>query len=354
MSQRGTAALGLVLLLWPGHGSAQEPASWRRYSALVERYAGGDRAGAVEALGRWSVSKLRIEVTRLGDWQRALPRFPLRAALMLHSDSAWHGRSPAAPVPESPHADFARQIAALLRARPDDSAFARRWYLAMTLKAQAGDFWGDARRWVREGLSSFPNDAELLLAAGSLEETLVTAQIVPLPAGEAAPAEETRPGHDPAEPKRQLGEVEKMFTAALAADPDLEEARLRLGRVWWRLSKAEAAAAALDGVLERSQDPRLLYLAHLFRGRIDLDAGRLGAAVSSYRAAVALDPDGQAARVALSHALHREGDARASRRAVEDALEARRTQPDPFWRYPWGQADRAEELLEALRAESRP
>ena len=301
------------------------------------------------------MSKVRIEVARLRDWQRALPRFPLRAALMLHSDCAWRGRSPVSPIPESPHADFARQVAVLLRDRPDDSAFARRWYLAMTLKAQAGDFWGDARRWVRDGLSSFPRDPELLLAEGSLEETLVTAQIVPPPADDGALGDgETRRGPDLAEPKRQLGEVEKMLAAALAADPDLEEARLRLGRVWWRLEKTEAAATALDGVLTQSQDPRLLYLANLFRGRIDLDAGRLGPAVSCYRAAVALVPDGQAARVALSHALHREGDGRASRRAMEDALEVPRTQPDPFWRYPWGQADRAEDLLETLRTESRP
>ena len=92
MIQAGAAALGLVLLL-STEGPAPEPTSWKRYGALVDRYAGGDHAGAVMALTRWSTPKVRIEVARLRDWQGALPRFPLRAALMLHTDCAWSGRS---------------------------------------------------------------------------------------------------------------------------------------------------------------------------------------------------------------------------------------------------------------------
>ena len=67
-------------------------------------------------------------------------------------------------------------------------------------------------------------------------------------------------------------------------------------------------------------------------------------------------PIGAAALVLLlSHVLHRKGQERASREALDAAVDrgGRRSGADAFWSYPWGQSSGAGALLEALRAEAR-
>jgi hypothetical protein len=71
----------------------------------------------------------------------------------------------------------------------------------------------------------------------------------------------------------------------------------------------------LSGKSTRSE----VFLAHLFTGRLDEDAGRLDEAAHSYAAALALEVTSQSARLALSH--------------VRPA--GARLRPDPFWLYPW-------------------
>jgi cytochrome c-type biogenesis protein CcmH/NrfG len=106
-------------------------------------------------------------------------------------------------------------------------------------------------------------------------------------------------------------------------------------------------------VLARSSARDTVFLAHLFLGRINEDAGRLDDAARAYEAALALHPRCQSARLALSHLLWRRGDAAGARREVEAALQpaGEGQHRDPFWQYPWGTGVGAEERLEALRRE---
>jgi tetratricopeptide (TPR) repeat protein len=364
--------IGAAALVWlaglAGSGSAEDPPRRSPYVALVHRYAAGEREVAVQELGSLPPEALRADLARFKRLKRIAARcptcepakerarFPFRAAVMLHTDRAWLGRTQASPSVESPHAGHALQMLDLSPDSEEGRSFARRWFLAMALRAQADAFWPEALRWAREGLRRFPEDAELLLAAGTLEETLASIHLTPPPPIPPLDGTLARVRLLNLAPMRtRLHEAEEALTLALAADPSLDEARLRLGRVSWRLGKLEAAAAALDSVLAREGDARTRYLALLFRGRVHEDARQLDDAVRSYAAAAALDPTCQTANLALSHALHRKGQGRASRDALEAAVErgGRRSAADAFWSYPWGQSSRARALLETLREEAR-
>ena len=160
----------------------------------------------------------------------------------------------------------------------------------------------------------------------------------------------------------------------MAADPALDEARLRLGRLLWRLGEAELARASLEAMLaprdpplsnargesgpsssfatlERSRDR---YLAHLFLGRVYEDARRLEEAKREYRATLEIEPQAQAAAVALGHVLQMAGDTGPARQALEQSLRhaGRRTHGDPYWGYLLGSVDRAEALFDELRRET--
>jgi Tfp pilus assembly protein PilF len=132
------------------------------------------------------------------------------------------------------------------------------------------------------------------------------------------------------------------------------EARLRLGRVAARLGDTAMARSTLEEVLAREPPAETAFLAHLFLGRLDENAGRLPEAVRSYEAALALDTRSQSARLALSHVHLRLGDAALARAEVETALSdvGRRPELDWYWLYPWGPSVGAEDRLEALRREA--
>ena len=155
---------------------------------------------------------------------------------------------------------------------------------------------------------------------------------------------------------RRRAAIVRALRSAVAADPSLHEARLRLGRVAWKLGEEAEARSILRDVLDRKPEPPTALLAHLFVGRLDEEAGRLEEAARSYEAALALDETVQSARVALSHVRLRRGDSASARAQVETALSfsGLRPEPDPFWLYPWGPSVGVEERLEALRLEASP
>jgi len=336
-------AVGLVVLLAPAGLAAQSGVLSPAYESVVRRYAAGDRQGAVANLADWPEGRLRDEFTALralvqaslacpggcgaaNVWQR----IPIEAALMLHSDAAQEvrreGRLPRL------HESAAVEIARLMKQDPSRRTFARRWYEAMAGLAQGENRWGEALEWAERGLEDYPDSAGMHLVLGSIEETLGA-----------------RLGF-----RAHLERAERALRSAVAADPSLGEARLRLGRVCWRLGETTEARSFLQDVLDRKPERETALLAHLFLGRLDEDAGRLDEATQAYEAALALDPSAQAARIALSHVRLRRGDTASARAEAETALgfSGYRLRQDPFWLYPWGPSVGVEERLEALRREA--
>jgi tetratricopeptide (TPR) repeat protein len=275
---------------------------------------------------------------------------------MLHTDRDALERAQA-PVVETERiceigqqAAFAESLAGLLLARGQGEAFARRWYLAMALQSHFDLCLADALFWSTRGLKWFPKDAPLLLARGTSEEVAELFAVDPTPSPSVPRAFQQR-ATDAVQRRATLERAQKALEQALAAAPDLHEARLRLGRVRWRLGRGEEGRVPLEALLVQSTDGVLRYLGHLFLGRIHEDGGRLDEAEVQYRAALGVDPRSQVAAVALSHLLQLAGDRPASREVLASAL---RWAPrrDAFWSYHMGQAHRAAELFDELRQET--
>ncbi len=363
-------ALSLALPALCAAQTAVSPA----YETALRRYHSGDREGAIADMSGWSERRLRDEMTALRalcEKARACPRclvkdqwdrIPVRAALMLHSDSAQRARRDGqSPVLQE---SAASEVARLMKGDPLHHGFARRWYEAMASLAEAETRWAEALAWAERGLRDFPESVEMLLVQASIEETQGVLELTQGDSGGALAANEmlvdpnTRQSRAELLRRREVRErferAERALRAAIAVDASLQEPHLRLGRVAWRLYKTAVARSSLRIVLARKPDARTAFLAHLFLGRLDEDAGRLDEAVASYEAALALDPHSQSARVALSHLRLRRGDAAGARAEVEKTVGSagRRPQPDAYWLYPWGPSVGVEDRLEALRREA--
>ena len=365
-------SLAFVVLAFCFPALAQWSAVWSPgYQAAVLRYRTGAPDAAVSEVCAWPASRLRDEVNVLAalrekarrpDDPGALTRWqevPVRAALMLHTDCSLTARGNGTAC--EPHETAAAEIAGMLRDDEVNRDFARRWYGVMAGLAGGGNRWRDALGWVEKGLRDFPGAAELLVTVGAIEEVhaLQTSCSEPPPAQERlADSDVRRIRSEMLQRLEVQGYLEKArdaLVAAIAANPSLCEAHLRLGRVAWRLGDAREARSELDRVLAGKSRPSEAFLAHLFLGRLDEDAGRLDEAARSYKAALALEVNSQSARLALSHLRLRRGDATTARAEAERALRpgGARLRPDPFWLYPWGPSVGVEDRLNALRREAR-
>src|SRR5438445_1344814 len=359
-----TAAAALLAIASP---AASDPVN-AEYRELVARYARGERALALAGLARFSNAELgriaqavEAEALAAERGKAAEPLIPLRAAVMMHLDLD-DAERPEALGTEQPRrcpgtqAGIAARYASLLAWHEKTKSFARRFFVALAHSCQWDACLLEAQRWAREGLKLFPRDAELLLAVGSALEESATiwtgGSTVESPAMPPRFREAARTAA--AERAARYRQARSLFEDAIAADDGLTLARVRLGRVRWRLGEREAGQAALEKAVARSTDPQLLYLAHLFLGRVHEDSGRLEQAVEHYRFSLALDPGAQAAPLALSHALRREGEAEAARDVLRRALAhaGKRAGRDAYWDYLVGDAVHFREELAGLRQES--
>jgi Tfp pilus assembly protein PilF len=153
----------------------------------------------------------------------------------------------------------------------------------------------------------------------------------------------------------RLNEAAQLFERALAADPALVEVRVRLAHVRTLQHDDATAILLLNQALASQPPPPWVYLARLMLGGIQERAGHSETAGQLYLSAIAIQPEGQSAFIALSQVLHGAGD----RRGAADVLTrlfARRlttSADDPWWDYPFGRWRDAEPMLAGLRAEAR-
>jgi VWFA-related protein len=340
--------------------------------ASANRYRQGDRDSAREA---WPEERLRREVADLKRWQRRsstcgdceerreFEAFPFEAAAMLLTERDVEERDATAGFEETPSLpapllDAARQILELVPDPERRRRFERPWLLAVALHLFQRGQWPLALRYSELGLQRYPDDPRLLLAHGSFLETqgtwgLRAASSASLP--DAPQGRRDAIAKQAAASRAEMAEAESSYRRALAADPGLLEARVRLGHVLVGMGKPKKAVPELEGVIaDPDADVRVSYLAWLFLGAIREAEGKPKDAVPAYQAAIDLLPDGQAAYVGLSHAFHRLGERAASLAPLRGSLAraGRRSDLDPWSVYPWGQSHEVGGRLEALRREA--
>jgi tetratricopeptide (TPR) repeat protein len=363
------AASALAAAARPAAAVEQGAFSRAAYFELIRRYARGERAEAIAGLGAWSERDLARQLGAVEQAARDAERcpacpnvthgLPLRAAVMLHWDRDRAEQPPFEAVEQvrrcpGPLARLAGRLARVLSRRPATADFARRFFRMVVAACQWDACFDSAERWAGEGLEIFPRDAELLLARGSVREESATLGAGPSRVSQASELNATAGSLSENARKQGFERARRDLEDALAIDAGLVLARVRLGRVLWRLGEAEPARRQLEAALPALREAGHAYLAHLFLGRVQQDSGRLQEAISEYRLAAAIHPGGLAAGMALSHALRLAGDAEESRLALRQGLRdaGHRPQRDPYWDYLVANAADLEALLETLHRES--
>ncbi len=323
------------------------------YAATVGRYRAGEIEVALQELiahDRWWVDDA-LKALERSRW----PTVDVEAAALLHIEAALRSRT--GYLDQNLHLGTARRILDLDHGTRLPAEFQRRldllvaWYLHSALR------FDDLARHLDLILKRFPNDAEVLLALGSFYEGVGWSSeppinLAPSPIGRRATTD-GRPRIlrpiDGRNQRRIQEEAAATFRRALAAAPELDEARLRLGRVLNELGRPAEALQMLQPFHQRETEVRFKYLAALFEGAAQQRGDHLDAAVEAYRVATTIYPGCQTPWVALSGALRANGERSAAYGILLRVAESEPQSEDPWWGYKFGQSWRFDAVFAQMK-----
>jgi len=296
------------------------------YVEILERYRAGDdsAAGTLAWLDEKDVQPV----------QDAL----LGVALVAHTDAALALLEAADFARSRQHLGRAQTYAERIQSKNRADPLARRWWTLAIGYMHAQRNYVGAVKMIERARALSGDTPELLLASGITNEFMASG----------------RQGQKPGGP--QLGtfqQAENLYKSALAADPSLLEAQLRLARVH-TLRGDNASAARTLSQFQVPDDPLFTYLARLFEGDALERLGATDEAKRRYEAAIALFPRAQSAQIALAYALrsaggYNEAAERLQTVAAADVADA----ADPWFWYFSGFASRIDGTLIDLRKRMR-
>ncbi len=292
----------------------------------------------------------------------------IEASVLLHTDASYRAWALRQSRGVTDHLTAADRIATWLRdtleklrlrpgfARIDPSLprlNLRDWCLS-TVQALTGMSEIDLALGVlKKSLALYPGDSDLWLASGTAREYMARVLAVGL---DTTPSPDKSQFFVTAEGRRTILQVrqaaERDFRKALDIDPSSVEARVRLGRILMQSDQDVRAEKEFRAVLAATGDAYFRYLASMYLGRVLELRKQVKAAADLYRDAIRLEPDCQACRVALAHALEALGEpglARAELRSFMTVRESKPESDDGWWVYPYGRAEDADRAMKALR-----
>ena len=232
---------------------------------------------------------------------------------------------------------FARTVMAAMKPRGGDDRAAQ-WYRAIGADLAARYWLLDLALHNEEARRVFPGSAGILFDAACEAETITAPRLqVALAATiTASPG----PARQPADAERvtigfNLRRAAGFYRDALALDPAMTEARVRLGHVLLRQRRFKDAAEMLEAPLQ-SSDPMVRYFAALIRGRLFQQTRRPDEAQRSFTEASRLYPAAQSPLLALAALEREQGDDEAATLAIKRLAAltpADRLRDDPWWLY---------------------
>ena len=328
------------------------------YRELVGAYRDGDAGAAmagVRAMEPFAVhallDRVRESDTRLTgtDADPALNERLFRAAAMLHLDVAELLRSRGLHGGAEDQIEIAiRWVNLAVRDPEPIGSFRRRWFLGAALLAFQYGGWQDAVTFTDLACDLLPDDVALFTTAAWFNEGLALAPMDPseLERGGLSRLQERK--------RSRLLAAARRAGAALRIAPTAPEATLRLARVRMLLGQGESVRERLTGLVDRGGVPRAhAYLGRLLLGRLHVRAGEPAEAERRFRGAIEINPQGQAARVALGRLLEGQGDRRGAVAVLEPVLRGESGAAiDPWVDYLLG-AGTGPDLRDALRREVR-
>jgi tetratricopeptide (TPR) repeat protein len=204
---------------------------------------------------------------------------------------------------------------------------------------------------------NLPDDPEIWLASGSAEELYADPTML-----KRLTRTDTRVPRDAWEltmRDRFLEKAEEYHRGAIARDPTLAEAHVRLGRVLQQRGKLADARATLEAARRMESPSEMGYLATLFLAAVVEEADREAKKQSNtqspqlevYEELVQKWPECQSSHLGLSRAYSARGNAPAALEALKPLWKEQQHRAcfDAWWVYQSGQAWRLKALLQALR-----
>jgi len=405
MTRRFLGPLAVVVLLAVAPGATAQVSVSSPYLDIVNRYQSGDQAKAVADMAAYPTSGLREKARKdlrdltcqvlcgIADCRRARAEKPeefervleawaasMPAAAALHVDTAIQAQAEDRRDVAEAHRQIALELVDLMEqalavpaggakiTRPritdgpefsgptqigPDPRIARRaqasqlvTLLSIWLLQLRGDL-AQIQAPLAKAQQRFPQDPLVALALGSLHEASAAPNaLVEASVGRQGSLEKWRQE----ERAYRLEQALAAYRQAVALDPTLAEAHLRLGHVLLLAGKIDEADASLASAAAATADKRWRYLAEMLRADTADARGDRAAARQRYQAALDAWPEAQSPVLALSRIDAYEGDWPAAQaRLATLAPRAGGRAEDPWWAYGFGQAWRIDASLAALR-----
>jgi tetratricopeptide (TPR) repeat protein len=334
-------------------------------AAFVVRCQRSDCGSAAAEFAKWDVRRVAIETPAA----ESVNDLTLATLVVLHTGAAIaqgaFGGVQVESRTDAPHFASALSLVGLLTRRAKDNpglrAFCSNWYILAASLWCSGGHHAAAERTLRGGHGLLGDDPEFLLAAATVDEALMgpyqNAAAAGLAHGPAAINFNVR------EMKTTSGgfltaeylDAERRLRKVLSLRPDLVEARLRLGRVYFVLDRFTDAQPEFERVLAeapRGSHPYAAAVAALFLGQLYERAGRFDDARKAYETAIGIAPVDQAPHLALGHLLIASGRVddgwAVVRRMLQGPGGAPKTSPDSYHQYRMGQYWQASLRISAL------
>lgn len=229
----------------------------------------------------------------------------------------------------SVHWELARLLATLLARAPSGVPFVRDWYRATVAHGQASEVF-DALH-LRRALEAVKDDPVLLMLSGCQHEAFSFPVFQVFAAQYRGGAMQTGIRDE----DEELRDAERRFRQALALDPTLSEAWMRLGHVLGRLRRHRDSLEALTRALGASPEPLVEYYALLFLGRAHEAIGSRAEAIAVLERAGRMAPGATVPHLVLARLRRAEGDREGSLASLGEALRPRRDDEggEPWWAY---------------------